>query len=83
MGMAMGIGQILIIIGLLLSAISAGFLALAELKIKRESKVLVSKKWRPHPELVDLLRERRKYALYAVVLLFTGFVLQLVGTILL
>ena len=54
MGMAMGIGQILIIIGLLLSAISAGFLALAELKIKRESKVLVSKKWRPHP---DHLRE--------------------------
>ena len=83
MGMAMGIGQMLIIIGLLLSAISAGFLAVAELKIKRESKVLVSKEWRPHPVLVDLLRERRKYALYAVVLLFTGFVLQLVGTILL
>ncbi len=73
----------MVIVGLIFSAFASLILALAELKIKREAKALTAEKWRPHPEVVKLLYERRKYALISVILLFIGFTLQLVGTIML
>lgn len=79
----MNIGQPLMVIGLLFSSLVAIILAIAELKIKREVKALTAEKWQPHPEVAKLLRERRKYALIAVMLLLVGFVLQLAGTIML
>ena len=73
----------MVIVGLIFSAFASLILALAELKIKREAKALTAEKWRPHPEVVKLLYERRKYALISVILLFIGFTLQLAGTIML